>query len=181
MHVTTSNGKWIWREGQECVNVRRMHWGHRWLFLLNHIAFGWRYLACWRIIRIGLFELHLEWLYSCTTDTQWSVGFVLQAATRQDMTYWLQELQQKRWEYCNNLDAAKRDSRTSPTPSDFSKGLVAKDNPGRLNIWVKISKFLVAVSEFKAHGAGIENSLMRFIFLHLVIRWHCVNFASYVT
>ncbi|XP_040456703.1 TBC1 domain family member 2B isoform X2 [Falco naumanni] len=54
---------------------------------------------------------------------------VLKAATRQDMTYWLQELQQKRWEYCNNLDAAKRDSRTSPTPSDFSKGLVAKDNP----------------------------------------------------
>ncbi|XP_010569979.1 PREDICTED: TBC1 domain family member 2B isoform X2 [Haliaeetus leucocephalus] len=53
----------------------------------------------------------------------------IQAATRQDMTYWLQELQQKRWEYCNNLDAAKRDSRTSPTPSDFSKGLVAKDNP----------------------------------------------------
>ncbi|XP_072727305.1 TBC1 domain family member 2B [Ciconia boyciana] len=54
---------------------------------------------------------------------------VLKAATRQDMTYWLQELQQKRWEYCNNLDAAKRDSRTSPTPSDFSKGLVAKDSP----------------------------------------------------
>ncbi|XP_059713837.1 TBC1 domain family member 2B isoform X3 [Haemorhous mexicanus] len=54
---------------------------------------------------------------------------VLRAATRQDTTYWLQELQQKRWEYCNNLDAAKRDSRTSPTPSDFSKGLVAKDSP----------------------------------------------------
>ncbi|XP_071424159.1 TBC1 domain family member 2B isoform X1 [Pithys albifrons albifrons] len=54
---------------------------------------------------------------------------VLKAATRQDMTYWLQELQQKRWEYCNNLDAAKRDSRTSPTPSDSAKGLVAKDNP----------------------------------------------------
>ncbi|XP_021403021.2 TBC1 domain family member 2B isoform X4 [Lonchura striata] len=53
---------------------------------------------------------------------------VLKAATRQDMTYWLQELQQRRWEYCNNLDVAKRDSRTSPTPSDFSKGLVAKDN-----------------------------------------------------
>nr|XP_056721703.1 TBC1 domain family member 2B [Euleptes europaea] len=44
------------------------------------------------------------------------------------MAYWLQELQQKRWEYCNGLDAAQRDSRTSPTPSDFSKGLVAKDN-----------------------------------------------------
>ncbi|XP_077041505.1 TBC1 domain family member 2B isoform X3 [Agelaius phoeniceus] len=47
-----------------------------------------------------------------------------EAATRQDTTYWLQELQQKRWEYCHSLD-----SRTSPTPSDFSKGLVAKDNP----------------------------------------------------
>ncbi|XP_042327353.1 TBC1 domain family member 2B-like isoform X1 [Sceloporus undulatus] len=53
---------------------------------------------------------------------------LLEAATHQDMTYWLQELQQKRWEYCNSLDAAKRVSRTSPTPGDFSKGLVAKDN-----------------------------------------------------
>uniref|UniRef100_H9GM74 Rab-GAP TBC domain-containing protein n=2 Tax=Anolis carolinensis TaxID=28377 RepID=H9GM74_ANOCA len=43
------------------------------------------------------------------------------------MTYWLQELQQKRWEYCNSLDAAKRLSRTSPTPCDSSTGLVAKD------------------------------------------------------
>ncbi|KAL8197001.1 UNVERIFIED_CONTAM: TBC1 domain member 2B [Gekko kuhli] len=52
----------------------------------------------------------------------------MKAATHQDMTYWLQELQQKRWEYCNGLDAAQRDSQTSPTPSNFSKGLVAKDN-----------------------------------------------------
>ncbi|XP_008584481.1 PREDICTED: TBC1 domain family member 2B isoform X2 [Galeopterus variegatus] len=44
------------------------------------------------------------------------------------MTYWLQELQQKRWEYCNSLDMVKRDSRTSPTPGDFPKGLVARDN-----------------------------------------------------
>ncbi|XP_058398180.1 TBC1 domain family member 2B isoform X3 [Diceros bicornis minor] len=44
------------------------------------------------------------------------------------MTYWLQELQQKRWEYCNSLDMVKWDSRTSPTPGDFSKGLVARDN-----------------------------------------------------
>lgn len=50
------------------------------------------------------------------------------------MTYWLQELQQKRWEYCNSLDAAKRDSRTSPTQSDFSKGLVAKDNAGNITL-----------------------------------------------
>ncbi|XP_016053221.1 PREDICTED: TBC1 domain family member 2B isoform X2 [Miniopterus natalensis] len=43
------------------------------------------------------------------------------------MTYWLQELQQKRWEYCNGLDTVKWDSRTSPTPGDFSKGLVARN------------------------------------------------------
>ncbi|XP_054858212.1 TBC1 domain family member 2B [Eublepharis macularius] len=53
---------------------------------------------------------------------------VLKAATHQDMTYWLQELQQKRWEYCNSLDAAQRDSQAPPTPRDFSKGLVARDN-----------------------------------------------------
>lgn len=46
------------------------------------------------------------------------------------MTYWLQELQQKRWEYCNGLDMVKGDSRTSPTPGDFSKGLVARDAAG---------------------------------------------------
>uniref|UniRef100_A0A8D2B0Q7 TBC1 domain family member 2B n=1 Tax=Sciurus vulgaris TaxID=55149 RepID=A0A8D2B0Q7_SCIVU len=44
------------------------------------------------------------------------------------MTYWLQELQQKRWEYCNSLDMVKWDSSTSPAPGDFPKGLVARDN-----------------------------------------------------
>ncbi|XP_037689197.1 TBC1 domain family member 2B isoform X1 [Choloepus didactylus] len=53
---------------------------------------------------------------------------VLKAPNRQLMTYWLQELQQKRWEYCNGLDMVKWDSKTSPTPGDFSKGLVARDN-----------------------------------------------------
>ncbi|XP_073738238.1 TBC1 domain family member 2B isoform X2 [Callorhinus ursinus] len=51
-----------------------------------------------------------------------------QAPNRQLMTYWLQELQQKRWEYCSSLDMVKWDSRASPTPGDFSKGLVARDN-----------------------------------------------------
>ncbi|XP_066210888.1 TBC1 domain family member 2B isoform X2 [Saccopteryx leptura] len=53
---------------------------------------------------------------------------VLKAPNHQLMTYWLQELQQKRWEYCNGLDMVKWDSRTSPTPGDFSKGLVARDS-----------------------------------------------------
>uniref|UniRef100_A0A8C6YCZ6 TBC1 domain family member 2B n=1 Tax=Naja naja TaxID=35670 RepID=A0A8C6YCZ6_NAJNA len=54
---------------------------------------------------------------------------VLRAATHQDMMYWLQELQQKRWEYCHTPDAAKRYSQTSPTPAGCSRGLVAKDSP----------------------------------------------------
>ncbi|XP_019495548.1 PREDICTED: TBC1 domain family member 2B [Hipposideros armiger] len=52
---------------------------------------------------------------------------VLKAPNRQLMTYWLQELQQKRWEYCNGLDMVKWDGRISPTPGDFAKGLVARD------------------------------------------------------
>ncbi|XP_012783173.2 TBC1 domain family member 2B [Ochotona princeps] len=54
---------------------------------------------------------------------------VLKAPNRQLMTYWLQELQQKRWEYCNNLDVAKWDSRSAPAPGgEYPKGLVARDN-----------------------------------------------------
>ncbi|XP_026565421.1 TBC1 domain family member 2B isoform X1 [Pseudonaja textilis] len=45
------------------------------------------------------------------------------------MMYWLQELQQKRWEYCHAPDAAKCYGRTSPTPAGCSRGLVAKDSP----------------------------------------------------
>ncbi|XP_021063482.1 TBC1 domain family member 2B [Mus pahari] len=56
---------------------------------------------------------------------------VLKAPNRELMTYWLQELQQKRWEYCNSLDMVKWDSRTSPTPGDFPKGLVARDTTER--------------------------------------------------
>ncbi|XP_025126957.1 TBC1 domain family member 2B isoform X1 [Bubalus bubalis] len=59
---------------------------------------------------------------------------VLKAPNRQLMTYWLQELQQKRWEYCNSLDMVKWDSRTSPTPGDFSQGLVARDNTDLINL-----------------------------------------------
>ncbi|XP_039714274.1 TBC1 domain family member 2B isoform X3 [Pteropus medius] len=53
---------------------------------------------------------------------------MLSAPNRQLMTYWLQELQQKRWEYCNGLDTVKCDSRAPPTPGDFAKGLVARDS-----------------------------------------------------
>ncbi|XP_070618998.1 TBC1 domain family member 2B isoform X2 [Erythrolamprus reginae] len=45
------------------------------------------------------------------------------------MMYWLQELQQKRWEYCHNVDPAQCCSQTPPIPAGCSRGLVAKDSP----------------------------------------------------
>lgn len=57
-----------------------------------------------------------------------------QAPNRQLMTYWLQELQQKRWEYCTSLDAVAGDSRAPPAPGDFSQGLVARDTPGESGV-----------------------------------------------
>uniref|UniRef100_A0A8K9UKX8 TBC1 domain family member 2B n=1 Tax=Oncorhynchus mykiss TaxID=8022 RepID=A0A8K9UKX8_ONCMY len=50
--------------------------------------------------------------------------FVLKAPNRQVMQYWLQQLQQKRWEFSNTRGSGQRDSWSSPTPHT---GLVAKD------------------------------------------------------
>ncbi|KAM9754251.1 TBC1 domain family member 2B [Menidia menidia] len=51
--------------------------------------------------------------------------FLLKAPTRQVMHYWLQQLQQKRWEYSNS---GQRDSWSSPTLAGPPTGLVGKDN-----------------------------------------------------
>ncbi|XP_037365878.1 TBC1 domain family member 2B, partial [Talpa occidentalis] len=53
---------------------------------------------------------------------------VLKAPSRQLMTYWLQELQQKRWEHCNSLAPARWAGRASPAPGDPSQGLLARDS-----------------------------------------------------
>ncbi|XP_045068719.1 TBC1 domain family member 2B [Coregonus clupeaformis] len=50
--------------------------------------------------------------------------FLLKAPNRQVMQYWLQQLQQKRWEFSNTRGSGQRDSWSSPTPYT---GLVAKD------------------------------------------------------
>lgn len=52
--------------------------------------------------------------------------FWLQAPSRQAMHYWLQQLQQKRWEYSNTR--GQRDSWSSPTLPYPLTGLVGKDN-----------------------------------------------------
>ncbi|XP_071752605.1 TBC1 domain family member 2B [Centroberyx gerrardi] len=54
--------------------------------------------------------------------------FLLKAPNRQVMHYWLQQLQQKRWEYSNTRGSGQRDSWSSPTLLYPHTGLVAKDN-----------------------------------------------------
>ncbi|XP_068129711.1 TBC1 domain family member 2B [Hyperolius riggenbachi] len=54
---------------------------------------------------------------------------ILRASNRQAMAYWLQELQQKRWEYCNSRGgASKRDSKLNPAALEVPTGLVAKES-----------------------------------------------------
>uniref|UniRef100_A0A8C6SS06 TBC1 domain family, member 2B n=1 Tax=Neogobius melanostomus TaxID=47308 RepID=A0A8C6SS06_9GOBI len=54
--------------------------------------------------------------------------FLLKAPSRQGMHYWLQQLQQKRWEYSNTRGSGQRDSwSSSPIATHPPSGLVAKD------------------------------------------------------
>ncbi|KAM3869818.1 TBC1 domain family member 2B [Diretmus argenteus] len=54
--------------------------------------------------------------------------FLLKAPSRQAMHYWLQQLQQKRWEYSNTRGSGQRDSWSSPTLLYPHTGLVSKDS-----------------------------------------------------
>lgn len=54
--------------------------------------------------------------------------FLLKAPSRQVMHFWLQQLQQKRWEYSNSRGSGQRDSWSSPITTHPPSGLVAKDN-----------------------------------------------------
>ncbi|XP_070686399.1 TBC1 domain family member 2B [Pempheris klunzingeri] len=56
--------------------------------------------------------------------------FLLKAPSRQVMHFWLQQLQQKRWEYSNTRGSGQRDSWSSPTLAYPPTGLVGKDNDG---------------------------------------------------
>uniref|UniRef100_A0A8C9U6S1 TBC1 domain family member 2B n=1 Tax=Scleropages formosus TaxID=113540 RepID=A0A8C9U6S1_SCLFO len=52
---------------------------------------------------------------------------LLKAPSKQMMLYWMQQLQQKRWEFCNTRGSTHRDSWCSPTLLHPSTGLVAND------------------------------------------------------
>ncbi|XP_018536362.1 TBC1 domain family member 2B [Lates calcarifer] len=54
--------------------------------------------------------------------------FLVKAPSRQVMHYWLQQLQQKRWEYSNTRGSGQRDSWSSPTLAYPPTGLVGKEN-----------------------------------------------------
>ncbi|KAM4619299.1 TBC1 domain family member 2B isoform 2-T2 [Polymixia lowei] len=66
----------------------------------------------------GQFEIHTS-----------GKEFLLKAPNKQVMNFWLQQLQQKRWEYSNiRGSGGQRDSWSSPTLFYSHTGLVAKDN-----------------------------------------------------
>lgn len=65
----------------------------------------------------GQFEIHSSGRVS-----------ILRASNRQAMAYWLQELQQKRWEYCNSRGTSKRESMLNTMAPEVPAGLVAKES-----------------------------------------------------
>ncbi|XP_066557902.1 TBC1 domain family member 2B [Amia ocellicauda] len=64
----------------------------------------------------GQFEIHSN-----------GKDFLLKAPNSQVKKYWLQQLQQKRWEFCNNRASVSRESWCFPTVPDLPTGLVARD------------------------------------------------------
>ncbi|KAK7891526.1 hypothetical protein WMY93_023489 [Mugilogobius chulae] len=85
--------------------------------------------------------------------------FLLKAPSRQVMHYWLQQLQQKRWEYSSR--SGHRDSWSSPVTAHPPTGLVANDNDGV--VFVKLNESMEKVRsdfalETEANGAVSADS-----------------------
>ncbi|KAM8750836.1 TBC1 domain family member 2B [Acanthopagrus schlegelii] len=85
--------------------------------------------------------------------------FLLKAPSRQVMHYWLQQLQQKRWEYSNTRGSGQRDSWSSPTLAYPPSGLVSKDNDAFVfeklsDSMEKVRSDLTAV-ETESEGGGM--------------------------
>lgn len=66
--------------------------------------------------------------FSPVISKAWLVHLWFQAPSRQVMHYWLQQLQQKRWEYSNTRGSGQRNSWSSPILAHPPTGLVGKDN-----------------------------------------------------
>ncbi|KAM3609316.1 uncharacterized protein V6R79_012944 [Siganus canaliculatus] len=84
--------------------------------------------------------------------------FLLKAPSKQVMHYWLQQLQQKRWEYSNTRGSGQRDSWSSPTLVYPPTGLVGKDQDG--SVFDKLSDSMEKVRsdfamETETDGGGM--------------------------
>ncbi|XP_035012070.2 TBC1 domain family member 2B isoform X2 [Hippoglossus stenolepis] len=84
--------------------------------------------------------------------------FLLKAPSRQVMNFWLQQLQQKRWEYSSTRSSGQRDSWSSPTLAYPPTGLVGKDNDGF--IFEKLSESMEKVRSDFAMETETEGGSM---------------------
>ncbi|XP_077372958.1 TBC1 domain family member 2B [Festucalex cinctus] len=90
--------------------------------------------------------------------------FLLKAPNKQVMHSWLQQLQQKRWEFSNSRGCGQRDSWSSPTLAHPVGGLVAKDNDAFLfeklsDSMEKVRSDFAMESEMEGGGnAGIQSA-----------------------
>ncbi|KAG7521945.1 hypothetical protein JOB18_010234 [Solea senegalensis] len=84
--------------------------------------------------------------------------FLFRAPSKQVMHYWLQQLQQKRWEYSSTRGSGQRDSWSSPTLSFPPTGLVGKDNDG--SIFDKLSSSMEKVRSDFAMETETEGGAM---------------------
>ncbi|XP_053283942.1 TBC1 domain family member 2B [Pleuronectes platessa] len=84
--------------------------------------------------------------------------FLLKAPSRQVMNFWLQQLQQKRWEYSSTRSSGQRDSWSSPTLAYPPTGLVGKDNDGF--VFEKLSESMEKVRSDFAMETETEDGSM---------------------
>lgn len=102
--------------------------------------------------------------------------FCFQAPSKQVMHFWLQQLQQKRWEYSNTR--GQRDSWSSPTLPYPLTGLVGKDNGRQVHtlipagniscifvgIWIRLS-YILLTSDNYSQSAFVDSEVLFVVFI----------------
>lgn len=90
--------------------------------------------------------------------------FWLQAPSRQAMHYWLQQLQQKRWEYSNTR--GQRDSWSSPTLPYPLSGLVGQDNGRQVHTHTDASWY-----HFLYLYSNMNTLILHSVYIRLQLFW----------
>lgn len=113
--------------------------------------------------------------------------FCFQAPSKQVMHYWLQQLQQKRWEYSSTR--GQRDSWSSPTLPYPLTGLVGKDNGRQVHtlipagniscifvgIWIRLSYILFTPNNY-SQSACVDSEVLFVVFIPWFTRFNSVIF-----